>query len=641
MTDTNAPTTLSSAPPLRQTVSGERGGWLQNARLGTKVTAVTLVPTIGLFAVGALLLGGLSQTRFHLTNIYEFMLIPITAIGDAQTNLASAEGDLIRLQQPGLSAAERSDLIKDIRGDVAKAENAVKKYNTDWVTTVSPEFTAILKDSGHLDWQVKEVASLGALNTSFKTATEQLAAVIRNPDSAQAAQARAALNLSRTNLGDLIAVNLQFADLSYKAANQAQQSATQRSYWITGLAVLLSLSLVLWLVRSLTRRLQALTRGAQALGDGQYNYEIKVGGEDEVGVVASSMNTSLRQMDAYRQREEVERQENQKLQSNIGQFLDVTMNIADGDLTQRGKVSDDVLGNVVDSINVMVEELGGVLRGVRTASGSVSQASLEMLGTTDQIVRGADSTAAQTVRVAAQVQDVIAGIREMNTAAQQSADVARQSLVASQQGREAVLGTLDGMQNIRREVQGVAEGMRGLSARSLEIQEVVDTISQFSSQTNLLALNASIEASDAGEAGHRFAVVADEVRKLADSSAEATARIASLIRTVQLEISEVVTSVQGGTREVEQGYRVASAAGERLEELGRLSNQAAQFAEAISAATGQQVSSIEQMGAAVSQIGEVAEQSRLSVQQGRAAAERLRPLTQDLDSSLERFQLPV
>uniref|UniRef100_UPI0025D3D68D methyl-accepting chemotaxis protein n=1 Tax=Deinococcus sp. TaxID=47478 RepID=UPI0025D3D68D len=377
MTETNAPLNSALAPPSRQPARGARGGWMQDARLGTKVTVVTLVPTIGLFAVGALLLGGLSQTRFHLTNIYEFMLIPITAIGDAQTSLASSETNLLRLQQPNLSTEQRRAIVAQLGQDEAKVAGVVKQYNTDWVTTTSPEFTAILKSSNHLDWQIREVAALGALNTSFKAASDSLGAVMRSLDAAQAAQAAAQFQISRNRLGDLIAVNMQFADLSYKAANQAQQRARLLSYLTTGLAVLLSLGLIAWLVRSLARRLQALTRGAQALGEGQYTHQIEVTGRDEVGLVASSMNHSLRQMDGYRQRDELEREEAAKLQTNINSFLDVTMNIADGDLTQRGKVSDDVLGNVVDSINVMVEELGGVLRGVRTASGSVSQASSE------------------------------------------------------------------------------------------------------------------------------------------------------------------------------------------------------------------------------------------------------------------------
>ena len=60
-------------------------------------------------------------------------------------------------------------------------------------------------------------------------------------------------------------------------------------------------------------------------------------------------------------RAEQERVEAQRLQSNIGEFLDVTMVIADGDLTKRGKVTEDVLGNVVDSINLMTDELASVL----------------------------------------------------------------------------------------------------------------------------------------------------------------------------------------------------------------------------------------------------------------------------------------
>ncbi len=134
--------------------------------------------------------------------------------------------------------------------------------------------------------------------------------------------------------------------------------------------------------------------------------------------------------------------------------------------------------------------------------------------------------------------------------------------------------------------------------------------------------------------------MADEVRKLADSSAQATARIASLIRTVQLEITEVVTSVEDNTREVEQGYRVAAVAGERIEQLGKLAAESAQFAERINTATTEQVRSVEQVSEAVQQIGQVAENSNESVEQGRAAARRLQHLAQNLLQSLSRFKIP-
>lgn len=405
-------------------------------------------------------------------------------------------------------------------------------------------------------------------------------------------------------------------------------------------ALILAFTLLIRLSRSIVKPLSELTRASRALTQGDLNVQVPVQTRDELGFMAYTFNNATAQLRANEDKNVAEREEAQRLQGNIGSFLDVTMDIAGGDLTRRGVVSEDVLGNVVDSINVMVDELGAVLGEVQKASASVTSASREMLGTTDQIVRGADTTTAETRRVAEQVQTVTEGFREMADAARQSADSARQALAASQQGREAVLGTLDGMQNIRREVQGVSRRIKTLGERSLEIQEIVDTISRLSSQTNLLALNASIEAAGAGAAGSRFAIVADEVRKLADSSAQATARIASLIRTVQLEITEVVTSVEDGTREVEQGYRVAATAGERIEELGTLAAQAAQFAERINAATAAQVISVEQVSESVHQIGQVAEQSHESVQQGRDAAQRLQHLAQNLLQSLSRFKLP-
>ena len=240
-----------------------------------------------------------------------------------------------------------------------------------------------------------------------------------------------------------------------------------------------------------------------------------------------------------------------------------------------------------------------------------------------------------------QAAEVTQAIRLMAQNAQSSAQTAQQALLASQQGQEAVEGTLSGMQNIRREVQGVAKRIKGLGDRSLEIQDIVDTITQITRQTHLLALNASIEAAGAGEAGGRFSIVADEVRKLADTSAQATGRIATLIKNVQAEIQDVITSVEDGTREVEQGYRVAGSAGERLRELGVLATQAAQFAELIADSTQSQVRSIEQMGGAVGQIASIAQESQGSVTRGRTAAEQLEKLSQDLGESLSRFRLPA
>jgi len=93
-------------------------------------------------------------------------------------------------------------------------------------------------------------------------------------------------------------------------------------------------------------------------------------------------------------------------------------------------------------------------------------------------------------------------------------------------------------------VTGEANTVVGrLSESSNKIGDVVKVITSIAGQTNLLALNATIEAARAGDAGKGFAVVATEVKDLAQSTAQATQDVASLIAAIQHDAGNVVGSL--------------------------------------------------------------------------------------------------
>ena len=84
--------------------------------------------------------------------------------------------------------------------------------------------------------------------------------------------------------------------------------------------------------------------------------------------------------------------------------------------------------------------------------------------------------------------------------ANQSAQVARQSLAAAGKGTQAVQDSIKGMNEIRVQIQETSKRIKRLGESSQEIGEITELIADITEQTNVLALNAAIQAVAAGEA---------------------------------------------------------------------------------------------------------------------------------------------
>lgn len=408
-----------------------------------------------------------------------------------------------------------------------------------------------------------------------------------------------------------------------------------------GIAAVAVLAGVIFAQR-ITRPVNALMSVAERVGRGDLSQLVPVTSRDEIGQMAVTFNESIVRLRSLVQTEtdrDDERRKREELQQNIIEFLDTVVEIGKGDLTRRGEVSWDVLGNVVDAINLMVEEISSIVGDVRQAALRVASGSQDTIRITGELAEAAQAQTRDAVSVTRSVADVTVSVRQVADSADQSAKAARQVLQAASKGESAVRNSLASMQQIRAEVQTISKKIKSLGDRSLEISNIVNTIQDIAAQTHLLALNASIEAAGAGEAGLRFSVVADEVRKLAERATQATRDIGTLIKGVQVETQEAVVAMESGTREVESGYEVSLKAEEALQEIGKISQSSAELAAEISHASQTQVRGAEAAAGAVQAIAGAAVKTEQGVQQSRKNVEQLARLAEELTAKLSRFKL--
>jgi len=269
------------------------------------------------------------------------------------------------------------------------------------------------------------------------------------------------------------------------------------------LTVVLGTTMCFWFSRNIDRSLKPLENAIRALGKGVLRGTVDIVTDDDIGYMASYMNTALEQMTATVSGIDYC---SDKIKSATNEIVSRTAHSAEAAITQRDRIR--VIG---DSMQEMVES-------VQRVSEDSSRASL---------------SAGDAIEIA-------------------------------RQGGLIVQEALTNMNTIAGSVRATEQKIEELGKSSDQIGKIIKVINEIANQTNLLALNAAIEAARAGEQGRGFAVVAGEVRRLAERTTAATREIAQMVESVQADTRHAVSQMHAGTAQVEAGVATTSRAGASL-----------------------------------------------------------------------------
>ncbi|HEX5091625.1 MAG TPA: methyl-accepting chemotaxis protein [Burkholderiales bacterium] len=342
--------------------------------------------------------------------------------------------------------------------------------------------------------------------------------------------------------------------------------------------------------------------------------------------------------DSRRRALDSERQ-NRSNQQAILRLLDEISTLADGDLTARAEVTEEITGAIADSINFTIDELRRLVAGITGAAEQVTAATSEAQATSAQLLQAAQRQAEEIQETGQSVTHMAQSMTDVSRSAQDSAKVAQASLSVAEKGAEAVQNAIRGMNDIRDQIQETSKRIKRLGESSQEIGEIVQLISDITEQTNVLALNAAIQAASAGEAGRGFTVVAEEVQRLAERSAEATKHIGAIVKSIQRDTQDAVEAMERSTRGVVEGTRTADEADRALREIEQVSNRLAALIGSISNATEEQAASAARVATAMNEILAITRMTTDGTRRTASSAERLTALADGLKSSVSGFKL--
>lgn len=410
------------------------------------------------------------------------------------------------------------------------------------------------------------------------------------------------LDTTKKSVEKLVALLSQVADITEQQMAQNRTKLEGWVFWSEMISVaaivailIASVLFVLYVFKEIVNPVEVITKSSKNLSEGKLDFQIDIKNNSEIGILAESLNTSVRNLKFY-----------------ISDIARILQEMASGNLASKTEV--EYIGDfakIQQAIDTISQEQSNIMEQIQVSASQVDSGS-------EQVAQGAQNLAQGSTEQASEVDNLLHMIEQITEQINGNAESASITTAEADHMKKEI-------DVCNQEMKDMAEAMVQINSCSGEIQHIIKTIDDIASQTNILALNAAVEAARAGSAGKGFAVVADEVRSLAAKSADAVKETTELIdRTLNM---------------VAAGSTLTDITQESLASVVEGAQKVTSQIKVISEVSKEQESAINHIKDSIHQISSVIQSNSAASEESAAASQELSGQAQVLKSLTGRFQL--
>lgn len=241
--------------------------WFKNLKISQRLAILALMTPITIAIVAGIGLYKTNALKYEYDNLYGFMLIPLLDVDKGNLYREVLKYHLRELTRSDLSPDERAANIEIVRREDKNMTDFIARYESEWKTTLSPEFSAALAALGQQHLQEIEAETLANFHKLYK-AYAPLRDRLLSGEKIGFKEIGKYMTQMENTFDTLVKVNRQFADNS----NESAQNTISQMRWLLVifgvLLTIIALVVTWWISLQITTPLASLSRATQQLTQG-------------------------------------------------------------------------------------------------------------------------------------------------------------------------------------------------------------------------------------------------------------------------------------------------------------------------------------------------------------------------------------